>query len=208
MWWYTRRNQTFFRRNGRVHLNRRWRQFSRLLAAEVCASAVVILDTPCSEAVWRVLATHSIRQFPLHFPSSAVCHHISAVLLTQLHTTHSETKECLAGIVSVGTETTERVRLKIRLLHFCDKKELRDLIMFNSSKFIEYKLLLSLTRNESTRMGTLFFYYLYLHKWLTLTAKRCFLFLRVCTEYKWKFIKVVLIIKPTRCTNFSNVFLE
>jgi hypothetical protein len=58
-----------FRRNGRVHLNQRGRQFSRLLAAEVCASALVMLDTPCSEVVWRVLATHSIRQFPLHFPS-------------------------------------------------------------------------------------------------------------------------------------------
>ena len=61
----------FFRRNGRVHLNRRGCQFSRLLAADVCASAVVMLDTPCSEVVWRVLATHSIRQFPLHFPSRA-----------------------------------------------------------------------------------------------------------------------------------------
>ena len=60
-----------FRRNGRVHLNRRGRQFSRLLAAEVCASAVVMLDTPCSEVVWKVLATHSIRQLPLHFPSCA-----------------------------------------------------------------------------------------------------------------------------------------
>ena len=47
------------------------RQFSRLLAAEVCASAVVMLDTPCSEIVWRVLATHCIRQFPLQFPSRA-----------------------------------------------------------------------------------------------------------------------------------------
>ena len=28
-----------------------------------------MLDTPCSEVVWRVLATHCIRQFPLHFPS-------------------------------------------------------------------------------------------------------------------------------------------
>ena len=72
MWWHTRRNQnTFFRRNGRVHLNRQGRQFSRLLAAEVCASAVVMLDIPCSEVVWRVLATHCIRQFPLHFPSRA-----------------------------------------------------------------------------------------------------------------------------------------
>jgi len=61
----------FFRRNGRVHLNRQGRQFSRLLAAELCASAVVMLDTPCSEVVWRVLATHSIPQFPLHFPSRA-----------------------------------------------------------------------------------------------------------------------------------------
>ena len=60
-----------FRRNGRVHLNWRGRQFSRLLAAEVCALAVVMLDTPCSEVVRRVLATHSIRQFPLRCPSRA-----------------------------------------------------------------------------------------------------------------------------------------
>ena len=60
-----------FRRNGRIHLNRQGRQFSRILAAEVFASAVVMLDTSSSEVVWRVLATHSIRQFPLHFPSRA-----------------------------------------------------------------------------------------------------------------------------------------
>jgi hypothetical protein len=60
-----------FRRKERVHLNRLGRQFSRLLAAEVCASAVVMLGAPCSEVVWSVLATHSIRQFPLHFPSRA-----------------------------------------------------------------------------------------------------------------------------------------
>jgi hypothetical protein len=43
-------------------------------SAEVCASAVVMLDTPCSEVVWLpqwVLATHCIRHFPLHFPSRA-----------------------------------------------------------------------------------------------------------------------------------------
>ena len=61
-----------FRRNGRVHLNRPGgRQFSRLLTAEVCASAVVMSDIPCSEVAWRVLTTHYIRQFPLHFPSRA-----------------------------------------------------------------------------------------------------------------------------------------
>ena len=69
---YAQKPDFVFRRNGRVHLNRRGgggRQFSRLLAAEMCASAVVTLDTPCSEVVWRVLATQSIRQFPFHFPS-------------------------------------------------------------------------------------------------------------------------------------------
>jgi len=66
-----------FRRNGRVHLNRWGHQLSQLLAAEVCASAVVMLDTPCSEVVWRVLATHSIRQFSLHFPS-----HVSPCAIT------------------------------------------------------------------------------------------------------------------------------
>jgi hypothetical protein len=63
-----------YQRKRRVHLNRRGRQFSRLLAAELCASAVVMvimLDAPCSEIVWRILATHSIRHFPLHFPSRA-----------------------------------------------------------------------------------------------------------------------------------------
>jgi hypothetical protein len=68
----TRQKPDFvFRRNGRVHLNRRGRQFSRLLAAEVCTSAVVMLDTSCSEVAWRVLVTHSIHQFPLHFHSHA-----------------------------------------------------------------------------------------------------------------------------------------
>jgi len=61
----------FFRRKGRVHLYRRGRQFSRLLAAEVCASAVVMLYTPWYEVVWSVLATHSIRHFLFRFPSSA-----------------------------------------------------------------------------------------------------------------------------------------
>jgi hypothetical protein len=73
-----------FRRNGRVHLYRRRRQFSWLLAAEVCASAVVMLDTPCSEVVWRVLDTHSIHQSPLLFPS-----HASPCAITfQLYFTH------------------------------------------------------------------------------------------------------------------------
>jgi hypothetical protein len=59
-----------FRRNGLVHLNRLGRQFNRLLASEVCASVVVMLDTSCSQVVWSVLTTHSIRQFPHQVPPS------------------------------------------------------------------------------------------------------------------------------------------
>ena len=68
---HTQKPDFVFRRNGLVHLNQRGRKFNRLLAAEVCASAVVMLDTLCSEVVSGVLATNSICQFPLHFPSSA-----------------------------------------------------------------------------------------------------------------------------------------
>jgi len=60
-----------FRRNGRVHLNRRGSQFSRLLAAEVCASAFCNAGYITLRGIVRVQATYSIRQFPLHFPSRA-----------------------------------------------------------------------------------------------------------------------------------------
>jgi len=53
-----------FRRNGRVHLNRRGRQFSRLLAGELCSSAVVMLDTPMSEVVWDYWLTTPFASFP------------------------------------------------------------------------------------------------------------------------------------------------
>jgi len=68
-----------FQRNGRVHLNRRGCQFSRLLAVDECGSA----DSDCIDRVptysARLLATHSIRIFPLHSPPPrcvAVCHQV------------------------------------------------------------------------------------------------------------------------------------
>jgi len=53
-WWHTRRNQiSSFPRKGRVHLNRWGRQFSWLLAVELCTSAWVMLDRPRSEVAWE-----------------------------------------------------------------------------------------------------------------------------------------------------------
>ena len=57
-----------FRLNGRVHLNRWGSQFSRLLAAEVCALAVVILDTPPSEVMWEYWLPTPFASFPFTSP--------------------------------------------------------------------------------------------------------------------------------------------
>jgi hypothetical protein len=49
-----------------------------------------MLDTPCFEVVWKVLATHSIRQFPLHLPSRASPYAITF----QLDSTHGSYGYC------------------------------------------------------------------------------------------------------------------
>ena len=75
-----------FRRNGRVHLNRRGRFFSRLLAAESFASALVMLDTPSPRYCEST-------GYPLHSPVSpslpllcvTVCHHISNALYLDVY---------------------------------------------------------------------------------------------------------------------------
>ena len=71
-----------FRRNGRVRLNLRGCQFSRILAAEVCASAFIV-GSNAGYTMFRgsVMGTG----YPLHSPVSpsltlpcvTVCHHIS-----------------------------------------------------------------------------------------------------------------------------------
>ena len=65
-----------FCRNGRVHLNRQGRQFGRLLAAEMCASALVMLDTARSEVVWQYWLPTQFASFP--FTSPPMCHRVSS----------------------------------------------------------------------------------------------------------------------------------
>ena len=78
---HMRKPDFVFRQNGWFHLNQWGRQFSRLLAADVRASAVVMvvmLDTPCSAVVWRVLYPLQSPVSPsLPLPCVTVCHHIS-----------------------------------------------------------------------------------------------------------------------------------
>ena len=74
-----------FQRNRRVHLNWRGCQFSWLLAAEVCASAVVMvvmLDTPCSEVECKTTGCplHSYVSPLLPLPCVTVCHQVTTEL--------------------------------------------------------------------------------------------------------------------------------
>ena len=52
-------------------------------------------DTPRSEVVWRVLDTHSIRQFPLHFPSRSSPCAITFQLDSTARSVHSVYLKCL-----------------------------------------------------------------------------------------------------------------
>ena len=80
-----------FRRNGRVRLNRRGRPFSRLLAAKVGTSAVVMLDIPCSEVVWYSTGypLHSSVSHSLPLPCVTMCHQISNALYQYFAGTYS-----------------------------------------------------------------------------------------------------------------------
>jgi len=80
---HAQKSDFFFRWNGRVHLNRRGRQFSRLLADEVCASAFIVGSNAGYTMFWGSVKGTG---YPLHSPVSpslplpcvTVCHHISA----------------------------------------------------------------------------------------------------------------------------------
>jgi len=59
-----------FRRNGQVNLSWRGGQFSRLQAGELCTSACRVCTARaslCSAVMWRLLVTHPILLFLLHF---------------------------------------------------------------------------------------------------------------------------------------------
>jgi len=78
---HTQKPDLVFQRNGRVHLYRRGCQFSWLLAAEVCASAVIMLDRPCPiQCTTAGYPLHSPFSPSLLHPCISVCHHIPFLL--------------------------------------------------------------------------------------------------------------------------------
>ena len=103
-----------FQRNGRVHLYRRGCQFSRLLAAEVCASPVVMLDRPCSDTVHECWLPTPFASFP--FTSPPVLRRVPSDSVSTLpkkfyifrSSFHAETCESptLSGVVTVSNSET------------------------------------------------------------------------------------------------------
>jgi len=83
---HAQKSYLVFQRNGRVHLYRRGCQFSRLLAAEVCASALVMLDRPCSHTVLECWIPTPFASFP--FTSPPVLRRVPSDSFSTL--THSE----------------------------------------------------------------------------------------------------------------------
>jgi hypothetical protein len=79
-----------FRRKGRVHLNRRGRQFSRLLAGELCTSACRVCTARaslfCSHVTLTGYPLHSLVSPSLLHPCATVCHHSSTGLYLLLVT--------------------------------------------------------------------------------------------------------------------------
>jgi hypothetical protein len=83
-----------FRRNGRVYLNRHGPQFSRLLVAEVCASAVLMLHTQCSEVVGYPPHLPVSPSFPLPCVRHRVPSHFNWSLLLIRPMPHGATVIC------------------------------------------------------------------------------------------------------------------
>jgi len=83
-----------FQRNGRVHLYRRGCQFSRLLAVEVCASAVVMLDRTCYVTVPDCWLPTPFASFP--FTSPPMRHRVQSDSVSTL-TSNIIQSVCLVG---------------------------------------------------------------------------------------------------------------
>jgi len=105
-----------FRRIGRVHLNRRGRQFSRLLAAEVCASAFIV----GGNAGYTILRG-SVKStgYPLHLPFSPsfpLCASLCAITF-QLESTNSRPVDL--PIAGTFPHSARHAHLPLYHLVFC-----------------------------------------------------------------------------------------
>jgi hypothetical protein len=113
-----------FRRNGRVHVNRRRRQFRRLLAAEVCASALIV-GSNAGYTMFRGsekgtgYSFHSPVSPSLPLPCVTACHHIATGVYYKLECLfHRNVGISRLGATSPTTLILRRSQFKISELVF------------------------------------------------------------------------------------------
>ena len=125
-----------YQRNGRVHLNRRGFQFSRLLAADACASAVVMLDRPSSDTVQDCWLPTPFAYFP--FTSPPVRHRVpsdseraiplipSNVVWSGLVCASSVLLAQFLILLMMGAVTPETCRVALQWINICVLSHLLD----------------------------------------------------------------------------------
>ena len=106
-----------FRGNGRVHLNRRGRQFSRLLAVEVCSPAVEMLDTQCSDVAWEYWLPTPFARFP--FTSPPVFHRVPSSFNWTVPSLHDSHYTCTCTCTCVVWATVTIISICVHWSRWC-----------------------------------------------------------------------------------------
>jgi hypothetical protein len=127
---HTQKPDFVFRRNGGVHSNRRGRQFSRLLAAEVCTSAgstaeyttfrdsVKSTGYPTPFASFPSTSPHVRHRAPSHFNWPLRTLRLGCLLLQLSHYTGYRRQHFKDGPTFTLQKNNEKTK-KIRTIHSC-----------------------------------------------------------------------------------------
>ena len=90
----------------------------------------VMLDTACSEVVWRVLTTHCIRQFPLHLPlrrsPCAITFQLESTWIRMHTTLNTNPKTCRSCLINYSM-------LRISVIR-SDKELFKPLYLWDKSR--------------------------------------------------------------------------
>ena len=142
--------------NGRVHLSRWGCKFSRLLAAEVCASAWVMLDISRSEVAWEYWLPTPFASFP--FTSPPVRHRVppgSERALTKYYSLACIVYEWLTWCLTLREElrlTVFREGLLSRIFGFKTEEETGGWTKLHNEKLHELRPPITIRKVRSSGM--------------------------------------------------------
>jgi hypothetical protein len=158
-----------FRRNRRVHFNPRGRQFSRLLAAEVCASAFIV-GSNAGYTMFRGsekgtgYLLHSSVSTSLPLPCFTLCHHISTgVYILSVKTAYMKTSplNSTVGEVAIVQAGEEQYFSKFiltfysRVITMCTTcSNITSLCNFPTWRTLVFRRIIIINSNKLTKQQT------------------------------------------------------